>query len=40
MRDFLATQTVLEAEGGEIDLSVSEAARAAANAAAGAIVSP
>ncbi|MGE5602021.1 MAG: patatin-like phospholipase family protein [Nitrososphaerales archaeon] len=40
MRDFLATQTVLEAEGGEIDLSVSDAARAAANAAAGAILAP
>jgi NTE family protein len=40
MRDFLATQTVLEAAAGEIDLSVSDAARAAANAAAGAIVAP
>ncbi len=40
MRDFLSTQTVLEAAGGEIDLSVTDAARAAANAAAGAIVGP
>ncbi len=40
MRDFLATQTVLEAEGGEISLGVTDAARAAANAAAGAIVAP
>lgn len=40
MRDFLSTQTVLEAEGGELDLSVSDAARAAANAVAGAIVAP
>jgi NTE family protein len=40
MRDFLSTQNVLEAVGGEIDLSVSDTARAAANAAAGAIVAP
>jgi NTE family protein len=40
MRAFLATQTVLEGEGGEIDLSVSAAAQAAANAAAGALLTP
>jgi predicted acylesterase/phospholipase RssA len=40
MRDFLATQTVLEAADGstEVDLSVTAAARAAANAVAGSIV--
>lgn len=40
MRDFLATQTVLEAEGGEVDLSVTDAARSVANAAAGALITP
>jgi predicted acylesterase/phospholipase RssA len=40
MRDFLATQTVLEGKelGEELDLSVNDAARAAANAAAGGIL--
>jgi len=40
MRDFLATQTVLEAAGEGFDFSVSDAAKAAANAAAGAILGP
>lgn len=38
MRDFLATQTVLEGTGEGLDFSVSDAAKAAANAAAGAIL--
>ena len=40
MREFLATQTVLEATGEGLDFSVSDAAKAAANAAAGAILGP
>ena len=40
MADFLATQTVLEAAGEGFDFSVSDAAKATANAAAGAILGP
>jgi len=40
MREFLATQTVLEAAGEGFDFSVSDAAKAAANAAAGTILGP
>ena len=40
MREFLATQTVLEAAGDGFDFSVSDAAKAAADAAAGAILGP
>ncbi len=38
MSQFLSTQTVLEGTGGELDLSVSAASQAAANAVAATII--